>query len=293
MNNKVVFYLMTEKGAEVLQSFIDTFESGRVHFVIVSKDTSMKNDFYYEIEQICKKNNIMFYDKSDNIPEHSYYIFAIGWRWIIKDSEKVIVLHDSVLPKYRGFAPLVNCLINGDKELGVTALFASDKYDCGDIIAQQKLGVEYPIKIHDAIKKVSKIYAELVISICKDIFSNKTIIGKCQDEIEATYSLWRDKEDYFINWKKDSEYIKRFIDSLGYPFDGAKTLLNGRQITVFDAVLVKDVAVENRDVGKVIFIEDGCPIIVCGQGLIKILRAAYSDSNEDILPIKQFRSRFG
>jgi methionyl-tRNA formyltransferase len=54
-------------------------------------------------------------------------------------------MHDSLLPKYRGFAPLPNALINGEREVGVTALFASEEYDMGDIVCQRRLAVEYPM----------------------------------------------------------------------------------------------------------------------------------------------------
>ena len=49
------------------------------------------------------------------------------------------------MPKYRGFAPLVNSLVNGEKIIGVTALFASEEYDNGDIIMQSSVDITYPI----------------------------------------------------------------------------------------------------------------------------------------------------
>jgi methionyl-tRNA formyltransferase len=54
----------------------------------------------------------------------SDFNIAISWRWMLKVSN-LIVIHDSLLPKYRGFSPLVNMLINGEDTLGVTVLFAT------------------------------------------------------------------------------------------------------------------------------------------------------------------------
>ena len=86
------------------------------------------------------------------------YQLAIGWRWLISGTENLIVLHDSLLPKYRGFAPLVNSLINGEQEIGVTAIWAGPEFDAGEIIFQEKAGICYPIKIQEAIEIVSGLY---------------------------------------------------------------------------------------------------------------------------------------
>jgi methionyl-tRNA formyltransferase len=55
---------------------------------------------------------------------------------------------------------------------------------------------------------------------------------------------------------------------------------------------VEDVVVENRTPGKVIFVQEGLPVVVCGQGLVKILAARWVGSGRSILPLAQFRSRF-
>ncbi|GJM73208.1 hypothetical protein HMSSN036_54240 [Paenibacillus macerans] len=63
----------------------------------------------------------------------------------------------------------------------------------------------------------------LVDKIASDILQGKKIIGFPQNEKEASYSLWRDEEDYLIDWSMDSEYVHRFIDATGFPYKGAAT----------------------------------------------------------------------
>ncbi|AOT70023.1 formyltransferase family protein [Geosporobacter ferrireducens] len=290
--NQVVMYLMNEKGYFVLEHFIREYNSKQIRYVLLAKDNNIKKDYYNELVSLCEKNNITYYNRKESPPDFSGYKFAIGWRWIIEDSNNLIVLHDSILPKYRGFAPLVNMLINGENEIGVTALFATEEYDKGDIIKQEIVSIEYPIKIQEAIKLIAPLYSKLVNSIAQLVFDNKEIVGVSQIEENATYSLWRDEQDYFIDWNADCNTIKRLVDAVGYPYSGAKTYLNNKIITIDDAEEELDIVVENRDVGKVVFLRDGYPVVVCGKGLLKIIKARFLDESS-ILPFNTLRSRFG
>ncbi|WP_227938654.1 methionyl-tRNA formyltransferase [Alkalihalobacillus deserti] len=289
---KLAFYLMNHKGYSAIVDFLNKFNSSSVEYVVLSRDEHVEKDYYNEIKNLCHSHSIVVFDRKDNIPKYSGYKVAIGWRWLIRDTSKLIVMHDSILPKYRGFSPLVNMLINGEKEIGVTALCASDNYDEGDIIEQRKVKIEYPIKIHEAIDKVSALYSCLVISIFQKLLVDGCLVGSPQNHNQATYSLWRDELDYLIDWSKDSSTIIRTIDALAFPYLGAKSYFNGKLITITEAEEVNDVMIENRDFGKVIFLSNGFPVVVCGEGLIKI-RGAYDKDNNPILPLKKFRSRFG
>lgn len=283
---------MNRKGYIALSNFLGKFHPSSIHYVVLAQDNMVEKDYYNEIKDLCESNNITIFDRSDDIPYYKGYKVAIGWRWIIDDTFNLIVMHDSILPKYRGFSPLVNMLINGEKELGVTALFATDAYDEGDIIYQKIVKVEYPIKIQKAIDLVSSLYSQLLISIYEQLTKEGSLKGTPQNHNQATYSLWRDELDYMIDWSKDSTTIIRTIDALSFPFLGAKTYINGELITITEAENIEDVIIENRDIGKVIFITDGFPVVVCGKGLIKI-KNAYDKNYKRIIPLKKFRSRFG
>lgn len=289
---KIVFYLMNEKGLVSLKSFLKEFEANAIEYVVLSRDASVVKDFYDELKDLCDNNGIQTYQKNDKLHRFPGYKFAIGWRWLIEDVSNLIVFHDSILPQYRGFSPLVNMLINGEREIGVTALFASDEYDKGDIIAQVRAGIEYPIKINDAIKISTKLYSELVIQLSELVIYSKPIIGDPQIESEASYSIWRDEKDYAIDWNKCSETIQRTVNSLGFPYNGATTTLNGEPVLIHHVDIVSEIKIENRDSGKVIFIQDGYPVVICGQGLLKIIEATDVEG-KSILPLKKFRSRFG
>ncbi|MFC9711217.1 formyltransferase family protein [Paenibacillus sp. NPDC056933] len=289
---KITMFLMNKKGFSVLESFLRKYGSKYIDFVVVGQDKNVERDYSVEIRKLCESNQVRIYYRSEAPSVKSNITFAIGWRWLIKEVNRLIVFHDSLLPQYRGFSPLVNCLINHEETLGVTALFASKEYDRGEIIAQKSIDIQYPIKVADAIELISPIYISLVETIMEKWIKGEQIQSKKQDESFATYSLWLDEEDYQIDWKKDAEFIKRFIDATGFPFKGASSYINGKKIRINDSIVIEDVTIENRTPGKVIFMEDGIPIIVCGKGLIKILSIVDEETKEELIPLKKYRVRF-
>lgn len=289
---KIGFFCMTQKGYVVLKNFISTFGRDKINYVISNRDNNVSIDYYDQIHTICTDNNILFYNKNeiDSSSLDEDYKIAISWRWIIPSYKNLIVFHDSLLPKYRGFSPLVNMLVNGEKKIGVTALFASKEYDRGDLLAQRYIDINYPIKILKAINDISILYSNMVVDIYKKLSDNNIIPVK-QDERSASYSIWLDENDYYIDWYWDAEKIKRFIDAVGHPYDGAKSFINDKVYYIFDAIIIEDVFIEDRKrhIGKVIFFKDSKPVVICGKGLL--LLNDIRDQENNITNIK-FRSRF-
>jgi methionyl-tRNA formyltransferase len=232
------------------------------------------------------------YRDQANILLDSDYSIAISWRWLLRDVANLIVFHDSLLPRYRGFAPLVSQLVNGENEIGVTAIWAKQQYDTGDIIAQSSITIEYPIKIADAIDRIGVCYEECILLILRSITSKARIVSTPQDESAATYSLWRDDDDYWINWYDNAHRIARFIDAVGTPYKGALSHCEGSLVTINQVRVLPDVTIENRSPGKVLKIEDGYPVVVCGSGLVMITDAVDTSTHTSLLPLKSFRSRF-
>ena len=291
--NKTVLFLMTQKGYESLLHFINLFGNSHISFVVGARDEHIQHDYYDEIKNLCREHNIKFYDRKETYTVDTRFMIAISWRWLIEQgNSKLIVMHDSLLPRYRGFAPLVNCLVNGEPQVGVTALFASEEYDKGDIIAQRSVLVNYPIKIADAINQVSSCYKWLIEEVGRKIISGEDINAEMQDESKATYSLWLDENDYQVDWSLDAAHIKRFIDAVGSPYSGALTYIDNRKMRIADAIVINDLHIENRKPGKVIFVQEGKPVVVCGKGLLKINSMTDDATTQEMLPLKRFRVRF-
>jgi methionyl-tRNA formyltransferase len=290
MSKTIAFYLMTSKGFAILQSYLKEFDVKSIEMVVIGKDKKITDDYSEKITELCKQKKIPFRYKGEYIEIQSGLSFAISWKWIIANSNGLIVLHDSLLPKYRGFAPVVNSLINGEKKLGVSAIKAHREYDKGDIYSQLEIEIRYPIKIQQAIELVTPLYYKLIRKIIVAYNGGKKLTFRKQLESKATYSLWRDEEDYRINWNLSAIDLRRFIDAVGHPYSGAFTYNRGKKIRVFSSEIVKDVKIENRTPGKVIFLKDKMPVVVCGKGLLKLTEM--HDANINVVTNINLRTRF-
>jgi methionyl-tRNA formyltransferase len=287
--NSIALFIMGKKGLDCLKA-IQTNSYNIIKEVIYATDNSIEEDYSNEIVAFCETHQLKYIHRNflneKNLNKVDYFL-AISWRWIINcDSNKLIVLHDSLLPKYRGFNPLVSALINGDEEIGVTAIFANKEFDKGDIIDFESVSITYPMKVELAIEKISICYQKLVLNIIDKV----ELSSKKQNEKEASYSLWRDEEDYFINWSLGAKTIERTINATGFPYSGARTNMENQIIIIEDARAVDDIEIVNRINGKFIFIENNCPVVVCGSGLLKIEKAYYLENKESV-DFKKFRTR--
>lgn len=290
--NKITLYLMNYKGYSVLETLIENGYQKAINYIVTSEDRSVVNDYQGEIRSLCQKWNLDCFSRNEKLPLHTGFSIAVGWRWIILQQDNLIVFHDSILPKYRGFNPLVSALINGEKSVGVTALYAEEEYDKGEIIAQELMSIEYPIKIQLAIQKISELYKKMAIQLFDLIASEDEIISYKQCESEASYSLWRDERDYHIDWNSSAERISRFIDAVGFPYKGALSNVDDELIRIIKVSIEPDVSIENRMPGKTIFLRNGLPTIVCGKDLITIQEAYYNKDNKPYLPQKKMRVRY-
>lgn len=294
MKKKIVLFLLGYKGFITLKDIINNGNCGAIDSVIVGKDNNIENDYSIEIQELCAESKVIILTKHPRQEVSVSFWIAIGWRSILfpPKNTTLFVIHDSLLPKYRGFSPLVSQLINGENLIGATCIIAERKYDEGDIVFQEAIQVNYPIKIEAAIKLVAIVYSNICFKLIELIHSGVNIKVAQQNESKATYSLWRDEEDYFINWELEAKRIIRTIDSLGQPYKGARARLNNQTIIIHEAIELHDLKIENRKEGKIIKFEDMYPIVVCGIGLIKILKSTYLENGNSIFPLKKFRSRF-
>ncbi len=278
MNNfRFSLYVVGEKGFHVVQEAFLHYGS-TMAYVVIGKDSGVFNDFFNVTKGFCLEKNIPFFERGAE-PSCSdgyelLYKICVGWRWLMTDKYNLIVLHDSKLPAYRGFNPLVTALLNKDNEISVSAILANDIADSGDIIACKSRNIQYPIKIYDAIKLSIELYVEIVLFLLEKLSFDEKISTYKQSDNFASFSVWRDESDYFIDWEDDADYISRFCDAVGYPYGGAKTYLNGEIIRVVECVSVDDlnIAQRKKNLGKILMFYDGKPVVICGSGLLKLNR---------------------
>jgi methionyl-tRNA formyltransferase len=218
--------------------------------------------------------------------------FLVGWQHLLSQiTSSTVVFHDSLLPRYRGFAPTVTALIRGDRKIGVTALQPNNSVDEGPIIAQRALPISYPIKIEAALTLQAALMTDLAIDII-DQWRRSQLPITPQQENSATYSIWRDEEDYEIDWSSDARAIERFVNAVGYPYAGARTTVGGAEtIRILEVSVVSDLRFEIRDVGKIWKLDGGRPIIICGAGMVRIEKWRRENGTE--FAFQRLRTRLG
>jgi methionyl-tRNA formyltransferase len=156
-------------------------------------------------------------------------------------------LHASLLPKYRGAAPINWAIMNGEKETGVTTFFLEEKVDTGNIILQRTIPIgddETAGEIHD---KLSILGAEAVLSTVKMIISGN-VQTLDQKNMIATPAPKIHKQDCIINWKNDALSTHNFIRGLS-PYPGAFTKYKNKIIKIFRSEVVPQI--EKMDPGVI------------------------------------------
>lgn len=283
----VALYLMTSKGAAVLNAVL---ASGvEVAHVVTAPATGMADDAHETIVADCKRAGIPVFLHAAPPALSATVGIAAGWRKLL-DVPNLVVLHDSLLPRYRGFAPLVTALVNGEPEVGVTAFLARDEPDTGPIVGQRTLPVAYPARLADVTARLEPLYAQLAMEICHSVKAGEPIRAAEQDHRRATTSLWRDEADYRIDWARDDRRIARLVDAVSDPLPGATSTLAGEPVRVLAAHPAGDVPIEDRQPGKIARLEDGLPVVVCGTGLVKV--TDLRDWQGDSLRVTKLKQRF-
>ncbi len=153
-----------------------------------------------------------------------------------------INLHASLLPKFRGAAPINRALIKGEKETGVTTFFLKEKVDTGNIIIQEKINIEDQDNagtIHD---KLSVLGAEVVLKTVR-LIENGNITVTVQDESCASAAPKIYKKDCLINWNQESAKIHNFIRGLS-PYPTAFSYLENKMVKVYMTMLTDKKSVD-------------------------------------------------
>ena len=137
-----------------------------------------------------------------------------------------INLHGSLLPKYRGAAPINWAIINGEKETGVTTIFIKKEVDTGNIIDSQKIKISKNMTAGELHDQMAEIGANLLLQSCNDI-KNGNVQTKVQDESLATAAPKIFKETCKINFNQAANKVHDFIRGLS-PYPASYTILNGK-----------------------------------------------------------------
>ena len=143
-----------------------------------------------------------------------------------------INVHGSLLPKYRGAAPINWAIMNGEKETGVTTFFLQHEIDTGDLIGQASTPIDENENFESVYNRLKYIGADLLLQTLKDIEGGKTK-GQAQDTSQATHAPKIFKETCQIDFKnKSTVEIHNFVRGLS-PHPAAWTTLDGLMLKIY------------------------------------------------------------
>jgi len=132
--------------------------------------------------------------------------------------------HASLLPKYRGAAPMQGALLNGEKVTGVTIMFMNEKMDAGDILLQEKTIISSLDNMETLHDKLSQLSAKLLVEAIAQIDQGTCLVTP-QNYAEATYTSMLKKSDGLIDWTKSAEEINNITRAMN-PWPSTYTFLN-------------------------------------------------------------------
>lgn len=178
-----------------------------------------------------------------------------------------INVHASLLPKYRGAAPIHYAIMNGEQESGVTIMQMDAGMDTGAMLAK----VTVPIgenttmgELHDALRARG---AALLLEVMEKIFTG-TIQPVAQDDAQATYATLLKREMERIDWRKSAQEVHNLIRAFN-PAPSAYTLLpNKKQLKIFASLLTERAA--DAAPGTVVEIAKKSFFVACGSGVLEI-----------------------
>ena len=144
-----------------------------------------------------------------------------------------INIHASILPNWRGAAPIQRSIMNLDKETGISIMKIAEKLDAGPVCNTYKINLENNLNAIDIGEKLSSIASEKILENIDNIFEEKAKFIE-QDHSKATYASKIEKTEGNINWNDPAENIIGKINGL-YPTPGAFFLFNGERYKILKA----------------------------------------------------------
>lgn len=182
------------------------------------------------------------------------------------DHYTMVNIHGSLLPKYRGGAPVQRAIMNGDTTTGVTLMYMAQKMDSGSIIAQSEISIEKDDTTTSLMKKLSYVGRDLLVENLEDIL-NKQIDPILQDESLVTFAYNLNKKDEILNFNQPTYLVMRQLNGL-LDEPAASIFIKGVRIKVFK--LAKSDIISSMKPGTVVSIDKELHVKTL-DGVVRIL----------------------
>ncbi|WP_027339155.1 methionyl-tRNA formyltransferase [Halonatronum saccharophilum] len=181
-------------------------------------------------------------------------------------------IHASLLPKYRGAAPIHRAIINGEKKTGVTTMLMDEGMDTGDAILMEEVEIGKEDTVGSLHDKLAELGADLIVKTLKAIDEGSASYQK-QDDAKATYADKISKAEGEIDWSKGAIEIWNLIRGMN-PWPGAYTYYKGDLLKLWESeVYNKTKEEEGANPGNVVKVEDDLGIVIqTGKGQLLLTK---------------------
>ncbi len=172
-----------------------------------------------------------------------------------------INIHGSILPKYRGAAPIQRCVLDGEELAGVTAMQMDVGLDTGDMLLVEKTKIGENETSGELFERLSDMGAELLIKTL-DKLEKGELIPERQNDDESTYASMLDKSMSPVDWTNSAQQVHNQIRGLD-PWPVALTMFNGKTLKLFRSYIAESSC--SGEAGTVKNVKDGLSVF-CGDG---------------------------
>jgi methionyl-tRNA formyltransferase len=283
----ILVFAYHDVGYECLDALIQNDEY--VLAVITHKDDPEEEIWFRSVAGLAKKYGIPFHTPASvNSPDwieriRSWapdLILSFYYRDMIREEILAIPrlgafnMHGSLLPRYRGRAPINWAVLRGEKETGVTLHHMVKSADAGDIVDQERVPIGPEDTARDVFEKCTKA-ARLVLERQIDALTAGTAPRRKQDESQATTFGGRKPGDGRIDWTAGAETIYNLIRAVTRPYPGAFTFADGKKLFIWWA---KPIPGEGGAPGQVLSVD---PLLVAtGSGRLELVNWEWEDEDE-------------
>lgn len=270
--------------------------SAAAEFRISYRPRGMLNARHVDMHGVAQAIDATFarYDGLDTIRSVQDQIaadllLAVGWHHMVPQSVRKLFsapclgVHASLLPKYRGGAPLNWALLNDEKETGVSVFELVDGVDAGPLFGQERFDIGPDDTIGDLVQKAQTATLTVLSQILRDLIDGSAI--PWAQHGQPSYGLQRFPEDGEIDWTDNADAIVRLIRAVTRPYPGAFSSLAEKRIVFWSACRPEGLPSIYGRPGQIVCIkESDAPLILAADGPVAIADATFAEGGDDAMP---------
>lgn len=299
---KIIFMGTPDFSVKVLQGLIDS--QHEVVAVVTQPDRPVGRKRVLTappVKQLAVEHNIQVYQpekisgsselealielKADLIVTAAYGQF-VPTRLLEAPSFGAINVHASLLPKYRGGAPIHYAIWKGEQETGVSIMYMVKKMDAGDVLSQRAIPIEQTDDVGSMFEKLAVVGRDLLLETLPKLFANE-ITALPQDEEAVTFSPTISKEQEQLNWSQTAIEVDRHVRGFR-PFPSTYTWLDGQRVKIwYGEVLEKSPSTQEAETGTIVAVEEDQLIVQCGNQSFYAI-SEWQESGKKRMPIQTF-----